>query len=518
MKWAHFLHIYQPADQHPGILEKIVNESYRPILRGLLKTPDAKITLNVSGTLVEKLFEHGYRDVIDDIKALLELGRMELTGSAKYHAFLPLIPEEEVERQIRLNEETMRKYFGELFVKKGFFSPEMAYSPKVASVVERLGYKWILLDEVSICEPGQTLESKVMDKIYKIKGTNLQAFFREKQPSNIIMGALVRSAESLKKVMEKRLPTNTYVVTAMDGETFGHHRPGFELPLFDILKSPDFKGVFISDLPSYFPDIEEVVPKDSTWASSAVDVARNDPYNLWFTPNNQIHSYEWELVDLAVRVVNGSQYSDEKYPHMLEEVMNWEEMNSDQKYHEERKREWVQARGMLDAALNSDPMWWASAKPWWSVEMIEKGMNALYKVVNRVPDVSEVDRDKAEDLYKNILFTAHEWQRAGMVDKMAADDAAERKIPLSKRFAAEGTYVAILKALRDEEIAVAGRREYEQAIKWRDSQYKLERDLDIYDAVHIIDLFKVEGDFAKFEEYLREYRQKYRAVSKGQPE
>lgn len=518
MKWAHFLHIYQPADQHPGILEKIVNESYRPILKGLMKVPEARVTLNINGTLVEKLFEHGYRDVIDSIKVLVDLGRIELTGSAKYHAFLPLLPEHEVERQIKLNEETMAKYFGDAFVKKGFFSPEMGYSPKVAKVVEKLGYQWMIIDEVSICEPGTTLEDKVMNKIYKIEGTELQAFFREKQPSNVIMGALVRSADSLIKVMQKRIPTNTYVVTAMDGETFGHHRPGLEEALFDVLRSPELEGVFISELPNHFDNVEYVVPKDSSWASSAVDVANNNPYNLWLDPKNKIHSYEWELADLAVRVVNKSEYSDEKYPHMLEEEMSWDDMSDDQKYHEERKRRWVAARGLLDSSLNSDPMWWASARPWWSVEMIEKGMNALYKVVNDVPDAWQEDKDKAEDLYKNILFTAHEWQRAGIVDKMAEEDAAERKIPLSKRFAAEGTYVSLMKALKDEEMNAAAKREYEQAIKWRDSQYKLERDLDIYDAVHIIDLFKAEGDFAKFEEYLREYRQKYRAVSKGQPE
>lgn len=518
MKWAHFLHIYQPADQHPGILEKIVNESYRPILRGLLKIPRAKVTLNINGVLVEKLFEHGYRDVIDDIKALVELGRVELTGSAKYHAFLPLIPEHEVVRQIRLNEETMKKYFGEFFVKKGFFSPEMGYSPKVAAVVERMGYKWMIVDEVSICEPGQTLEELHLDKTYKIEGKKLNVFFREKQPSNIIMGALVRSAESLKKVMAKRLEENTYVVTAMDGETFGHHRPGFEESFFDILKDSTFDNVFISEMPNFFPETVEVTPKDSSWASSAVEVAENNPYNLWFHPKNMIHSYEWDLVDLAVRVVNKSEYSDEKYPHMLEEEMDWEDMTDDQKYHEERKRQWVRVRGALDAALNSDPMWWASARPWWSVEMIEKGVNALYKVINETPDVSNDEKAQAESLYKNILFTAHEWQRAGMVDKMAAQDVAERKIPLSKRFAAEGVYVAMLKALKDQEMSAVAKREYEQAIKWRDSQYKLERDLDIYDAVHIIDLFRVEGDFAKFEEYLKEYRKKYRSISKGQPE
>src|SRR3990167_10941147 len=98
MKWAHFLHIYQPSAQHPGILEKIVNESYRPLLRGFYKIGETKITLNINSVLTELLFENGFRDVVEDIAQLVEMGKIELVGSAKFHPFLPLIPESEVIR------------------------------------------------------------------------------------------------------------------------------------------------------------------------------------------------------------------------------------------------------------------------------------------------------------------------------------------------------------------------------------------------------------------------------------
>ncbi len=515
MKWAHFLHIYQPSDQHPGILDKIVNESYRPLFRGLMKLPNAKLTLNINGVLVELLFEHGYRDVIDDIKDLIELGRIELTGSAKYHAFLPLIPESEVKRQISLNEETLQRYFGKHYVKKGFFSPEMGYSPKVASAVDLLGYKWLLADEVSICKPGEKLDGT---KIYKIKGTNVNVFFREKHPSNIIMGALVRSSDSFKSVFRDRLNRNEYVITAMDGETFGHHRPGFEEAFFQLFKDKEIENIFISEIPNYFKNEEEIMPMDSSWVPSAKEVMEGKPFVLWEDKDNKIHGYEWELANHAIHVVNKSDYSDEKYPQLLEESRSWDELSDVEKEGEQRKRGWIKARDMLDKAMNSDPWWWASAKPWWSVEMIEKGMNALYKVVLQVPDATSDDKDKSEELYKNILFTAHEWQRKGIVDKTSEDDSKERRIPLSKRFGASNHYKALMDALREEEKRSADRREYEQAIKWRDGQYKLERDLDIYDAVHVMDLFRNEGNFERFNELLSEYIKKYKEISRGQPE
>ncbi len=515
MRWAHFLHIYQPADQHPGTLEKIVNESYRPILRGLFKLQKGKITLNVNAVLTEMLFEHGYRDVIDDIKALVEMGRIELTGSAKFHAFLPLTPENEIERQIALNHETNSRYFGDAFKPKGFFSPEMAYSPKVAEVVKKFGYEWILADESSLCDMDP---KPVNNKTFKIKDIDLTVFFREKKPTNVLMGALVRNVDSMRKVMADRLNNDEYVVTAMDGETFGHHRPGLEETLFELLSADDLENVFISELPNLYPQIEEVRPMDSTWASSYEDVRKGNPFAYWFNKDNKIHELEWELAGIAIRAVENSNYSDKKYPQLLEEVKNWEDMTPEEKQGEERKREWIKARDALDRALNSDPWWWACAIPWWSVEMVEKGMNALYKVVLMVPDSSEKDRSKAEELYLKILFTAHEWQRTGKVDVMAQNDSKERRIPLSKRFGATAHYKALLKALRDQERKAAENREYEQAIKWRDGQYKLERDNDIYDAIHIMDLFRNEGDMKVFDKYLEEYRKEYDRISRGQPE
>lgn len=514
MKYAHFLHIYQPYDQHPGILDKIVNESYRPLFRGLLKIPGARITLNVNGVLLELLFKHGYRDVIDSMKDLLESGKIELTGSAKYHAFLPLIPAEEVERQIALNHETLKRYFADLFEPRGFFPPEMGYSPKVAHAVEKLGYKWILIDEVAL---GGT-KDHLRKTLYQIKGTNLKVFFREKRTSNLVMGALVRSAQSFLQTQKSRQGENAYVITAMDGETFGHHRPGFDQALFDILGSDKIENVLISDLLGDFKEVKEVMPIDSSWVPSAKEVAQGNPFTLWFDKSNKIHNYEWELATLAIETVNNSRFSDKNYPQLREETQNWESLSGEEKRVEKQKRAWVQARDALDKALNSDPWWWACAKPWWSVEMVEKGMNALYKVVLSVPVASAEAKNRAEDLYKNIIFTAHEWQRAGVVDKMAENDSQERRIPLSKRFGAGNYYKALLQALNEEEKKASANREYEKAIKWRDGQYKLERDLDIYDAVHVMDLFRVEGNFSRFQEILKEYQEKYRKISRGQPE
>ena len=94
MKWANFLHIYQPADQQRDILEAIVVQSYRPIISHLIKTPNIRLTMNITGALLELLDKNGYTDIIDMLRTLGEDGKVEFTGSAKYHAFLPFVEED----------------------------------------------------------------------------------------------------------------------------------------------------------------------------------------------------------------------------------------------------------------------------------------------------------------------------------------------------------------------------------------------------------------------------------------
>ena len=92
-----------------------------PPCETLLQHPDAKITVNINGTLTEQLADYGFTDVIEDLEALGNRGQIEFTGSAKFHPLLPLLPEPEVIRQIKLNQTTNRQFFGKSYKPRGFF-------------------------------------------------------------------------------------------------------------------------------------------------------------------------------------------------------------------------------------------------------------------------------------------------------------------------------------------------------------------------------------------------------------
>ena len=453
MYWANFLHIYQPPTQKPIWIKRIADESYRKIMAELKRAPQVKITLNINGILCELLEKNNCQDVIADIKFLADRGQIELTGSAKYHAFLPKLPSPEIVRQIKLNEETLKKYFGSAFRPKGFFPPEMAYSQKVAAVAKKMGYQYILVDELAFPRPRIKKiyqENQIQtDRVYEIKNLkDFFVFFRERNFSFRILSAQIGTVSILLRELGERLSKEEYAFTAMDGETFGHHRPGLEKLLFEISTEPSLKTVTISELISLFPKREIVEPMNSTWALMPADLAKQEPFSRWADPQNKIQSWQWRLTQLALKVVG--QKKDSK------------------------------ARNLLDAALHSDQYWWASARPWWSLEMIERGAKELKDVVLIASDSSAKDRKSAQDLYAKIIFTGFEWQRSGLVDELARQDDEELRERLEEKeklFITREEYEKMIGTLKEQMRAAAENEEYHRAGMIQDRLRELEEEM-----------------------------------------
>ncbi|HSX39027.1 MAG TPA: polysaccharide deacetylase family protein [Candidatus Saccharimonadales bacterium] len=487
-----FLHLYQPADQMEDILEMVTKQSYRPVLQGLQKHK-AKVTVNVIGSLLELFDKYKYYDVLDSLRDLHKSGVVEFTGSAKYHAFLPLIPQEEIYRQIKMNTEALKFFIGADLEPKGFFPPEMGYNNTVAKVVEELGYNWIIIDEIAGSYLNGDLDPTAN---YKIKGTNLFAYFRDRRISNLIMSSVIRSKAGLVDAIKEDLKVNKYMIAGMDGETFGHHRPGLENFLFEILQSTEFDLKNISELKAAFPNVKEIEVVDSTWASSKNDIDRKQQFLSWLDPTNIIHSYQWEFLKFVTNEV----YSlDKALPY----------------YQEVRKK--------LDKAMASDHFWWASAKPWWGMDMIEYGAHLLLETIMSIPNLSSEKVNQTRKYYEDIISTAFTWQRSGLIRKMAKDQNAYLRIPFKDRTlgvggAESGVYFAFIDMMRNLEKQAAANGEYEKAILWRDAVYKLENKSEIYDTINALDLLRLEIPNEYVEKIIGEYKEKYKQIRGGQPE
>lgn len=467
MFWANFLHIYQPPTQKPFWIHKITAESYRPVLRQLKTFPDAKLTLNVNGILLDHFHKYGEGDIIEMIGELLESGQLELTGSAKYHPLLPFLPESEAVRQIELHRATLREYFGDLCEPRGFFPPEMGFTRKVAEVASSLGYEWIIIDELAH-SGGKTAVD--YSKIYEVEGLeNFKVYFRERRMSWILLSGQVGTGRLLVQSLGERLQKNEYLLTAMDGETFGHHRPGLENLLFEIYQSPELKTALISDLPRHFHEVVKINPLPSTWALMEKDLEKKIPFSRWQDEDNIIHQTQWELTNLAIQTIESADKKDPSY---------------------------AAARAMLDRALHSDQYWWASARPWWSIEMIERGAKELYDTVLAAPGASEHQKSKAKELYEKIIFTAFDWQREGIVEAMAhsEDEEIRQRTDAGMPRLPQKEVDQMIANLEKEIAELVKRQEFERAAQIRDRIAEIRR----YAAQTQAPKFIVEGPSEKW--------------------
>jgi hypothetical protein len=431
MIWANFLHFYQPPTQKRVWVDRITEESYRRVLKGLIEHPAARVTLNINGVLLDLWDEFDHEDVIEMVGTLLGRGQIELTGSAKFHPLLPKIPADEIKRQIELNAVTIKKYFGD-YQPKGFFPPEMAYDAVVAKVAKEMGFVWIIAEELSY--PGKVQ----YDRIYQDQETGMTLFFRERETSYKILSGQLGTGKLFLDALGDRLQKNEYLLTGMDGETFGHHRPGMDRALMELLTLPEVPTVLISELPEKFPQVEKVEPQPSTWALMEKDLEKKVPFARWDDPDNSIQKLQWELTELAIKTVR-----DSKDP--------------------------GGAREMLDRALHSDQYWWASARPWWSLEMIERGAFELKETVLTVPNVSEEVKQKAQDLYFAIITTGFAWQRDGRVEELAKDEDEEIRMHTDAALGSlpKAEVEKMIEHIRQEMGDVSQKQEFERAAQLR---------------------------------------------------
>ena len=289
MYWASFLHIYQPPTQTEEIVLKVTNESYRKILQILLDHPEGKFSFNINASLTEQLVKYGLNDVIDNIGILAERGQIEFIGSAKYHPILPLIPDNEIERQIELNTKVNKEVFGDIYNPSGFFPPEMCVSQKCAEVIKSLGFRWLICDELGYKGKIGTVK---YDRIYEVEGLDdFYVFFNNRDVSSKLTFGMYPTLEEFNKEVINKVQDNNYLLTGTDGEIYGHHRYGQEVLLQQALEDKNLDLVTVSSLIDIFEQREQTKILDSSWSAWEYELEEGVPFPQWNYPKMNFINY-----------------------------------------------------------------------------------------------------------------------------------------------------------------------------------------------------------------------------------
>ncbi|MBI2426249.1 MAG: polysaccharide deacetylase family protein [Candidatus Kerfeldbacteria bacterium] len=381
LTWAPFFHLYQPPHWDAVMIEKIARESYRPLLQLLKDHPTVKCSVNVTGSLTEQLFHLGMVDILHDLRTLASLGQIEFLGTAMYHPILAKLPDHEIVRQIELNVHMNRRVFGKAYDPRGFWIPELCYSTRVATIIRDFGFHWIVLDPICLTAPLPSTPTRAM-----ITGVGLDVLFRNRAASDAFFSPAMKGAKDFSDILAANHDAARYpLVTAMDGENIGHHRPELVAIFREILETSNATFVTGSECIRAFQRVEEIDVRAGSWASRPEHVDRGVPYILWDDPENPIHVRQWKLL------------------HFVETTV--ETLHDDPQYEK--------SRTALDECMMSDQFWWASAKPWWSADVVKTLTRRLVAVIENLSTAAPVISRTAHTLESEIYTLVGTWDTNG---------------------------------------------------------------------------------------------------------
>jgi Glycosyl hydrolase family 57 len=406
--WAPFLHIYQPPWQDVEILKKINRECYFPLFSMLERHKNAKITLNIQGCLIEMMEEVGLNETLIILKRLVKTGKIEVVGTAKFHPILPLIPEPEIERQVKINEAVHERFFEGNWKKNGFFPPEMAVDPELNIIIKKLGYSWMIMGGISNDGPWPT------NYINQSK-SGLLTYFRDDILSNEISFNKINAEGFMKKLSTmfgKPYGQKHYVITAQDGETFGHHIPLYETSflgqVFSLLEDrEDIEIEFISDLPKIFPIEKKAENRAASWSTDGKDLASNVPFGLWKHPFNPIHKVQFRMLQNLYKLMDLLEIHREKNG----------KNKAFQNYYQT-------SRYFYDRALHSCWLWWACMRPHWSPNLIYKGVDLVLKTaLNAQLALINLNVGEGDEFYQIVMDNQEK-----LMTKMIDQEISLRKV------------------------------------------------------------------------------------------
>lgn len=378
------MHLYQPPGQEADIFHQVARESYFEIAKFFDRFDRLNLTMNLSGSLLEQFVYYQYDSLLEDFRRAFEAGELELVGSAMYHPILPLLPAEEIERQILLDDKIKRGIFGDRYQRQGFYFPEMAYSRKAADVLERLGFQWMILDEISGIGRLSGVDT---GKVYRLSGSDLRIIFRDRVLSSSFV------PEMLMDVSEDT-PGGRNIITATDGELYGHHHRDFYEKTREVADDKSIRSWKASEFIEMFGkgDLPEIEPVPSSWESHDEELERDVAYPFWRDPDNEIQSRLWEFADFVLETVEG----------------------------DKRDSNYAIARAFADKGISSCHFWAASGKESpvfheliWNPDAVERGNAFLIRAVRSLQDLPSARRLEGERMFRQIseLIWDRHWKK-----------------------------------------------------------------------------------------------------------
>lgn len=267
------------------IIHKVAQKSYLPtnkILKDLLvKYPDFKLSLSISGTVLEQ-FENFAPDVLKSFQDLVDTGKVELLADTYYHSLAFFYSKTEFEDQVRAHHQILKRLFN--IVPTAFRNTELSYNNKLAEWVDKKGYKAILAEGWDpvlgwrspnfLYQAPNTKNVKLLLKNYRLSD-DIAFRFSEQSWSGWPL-----TAEKFTSWVNSHHGNAETINLFMDYETFGEHQWEHS-GIFEFLKQlpksllghPDITFKTVTETATDLKPVGEIdVPNVITWADTERDL------------------------------------------------------------------------------------------------------------------------------------------------------------------------------------------------------------------------------------------------------
>jgi alpha-amylase len=218
------------TDRNNGrVFNKVAQKSYRPmnqLLKKLLDEHDEfKLSLSITGTFIEQAQAFA-PDVLDDFKALVATGKVEIVGETYQHSLAFFYSRTEFERQVSLHREMIERVFG--VTPTAFRNTELSYNDELAEWAQGAGYQAILAEG---WDP--ILEGRTPNRVYQPPNAeSLRLLLKNYRLSDDIAFRFGNKAwqdypldaGKYEQWLDAALTDGEIVNLFMDYETFGEHQ------------------------------------------------------------------------------------------------------------------------------------------------------------------------------------------------------------------------------------------------------------------------------------------------------
>ena len=138
------IHNHQPVGNFGWVFAEVFDQAYAPMVDALGRHPGVRVALHYTGPLLEWLSAER-PSFVEDLRALVARGQVELMGGGLYEPILASLPERDRVAQLARMADRIEDFGGRR--PHGAWLAERVWEPDLPTALAEAGYDWTILDD-----------------------------------------------------------------------------------------------------------------------------------------------------------------------------------------------------------------------------------------------------------------------------------------------------------------------------------------------------------------------------------